>query len=326
MDLVNKQHMIHHMSQAHPPTQNHPDSCTNFPIVIIVVGMMATSFLLMAYYTFLIKCCFNWNNDLVRVRRLSFSRQHEEQSTSYSMTSEHRGLEQSVINSIPMIHYKSEKKDYGELGISSECAFCLSEFQEDEKLRVIPNCNHLFHIDCVDVWLQNNANCPLCRRKVSMTREIQVEHVVTPRPSPYFERQNVENIIDDCEDFVSIDLDDSEHDHEGQNLHEKIEERGKELEVPRDSHKKAIKLQKVTSMGDECIKDKDDGFLVQPIRRSFSMDLAIHKSSYQPNLHVHEVSSIEVCGDSSSRPIRSFFSFGHGSRSRSVVLPIHLDP
>jgi len=326
MGFVIKQHLIYHVSQAHPPTQNHLDCGTNFPIVIIVVGMMATSFLLMAYYTFVIKCCFNWNNiDLVRGRRFSFSRQHEEQSASYSMTSEHRGLEQLVIDSIPVIHYKSEK-DYGELGISSECAFCLSEFQEDEKLRVIPNCNHLFHIDCVDVWLQNNANCPLCRRKVSMTREIQVEHVVTPRPSPYFERQNVENIIDGCEDFVVIDLDNDENDHEGQNLHERKEERGKELEVPRDSHKKAIKLQKVNSMGDGCIKGKDDGFLVQPIRRSFSMDLAIHKSLYQPNLHVHEVSSIEVCGDSSSRPKRSFFSFGHGNRSRSVVLPIHLNP
>jgi hypothetical protein len=318
MNFVTKNNLIHHVSLALSPIPSHPNSTTNFPtIAIIVVGMMATSLLLMAYYTFVIKCCLNSNNiDLIIARSFSFSRQHENQSSSISIASEPRGLDQEVISSIPIIHYKSEKEN-GEKNFSSECAFCLSEFEEDEKLRVIPNCNHLFHIDCVDIWLQNNANCPLCRSKVSLTREIQVDqHVLTPRPSPYFQSQNVENIIGGYEDFVVIDLDNNEHVDEGQNLHGIIEERGKELEVSRDSisplHKKAIKLQKVTSMGDEGIigfKDKFDGFLVQPIRRSFSMDL-----------------SIEVCGDSSRRVKRSFFPFGHGSISRSSVLPIQLEP
>ncbi|CAK8570614.1 unnamed protein product [Lathyrus sativus] len=308
---------IHHVSnaslflpKAFPPFQhNNPNSVTNFPLVaIVIIGMMATSLLFLAYYTLVIKCCLDWNSfDLVRVRSFSFSRQNDQnQSSSYSMTSEARGLEQGVINSIPIIRYK-EEKEYGDDGrVSCECAFCLNEFEHDEKLRAIPNCNHLFHIDCVDVWLQNNANCPLCRRRVSLTREIHVE--------------NVENIIGDCEDFVVIDLDhDNEHDdEEGQNLHERRHERGKELVVPsRDSissnsRKKANKLQKVSSLKDGGIvgiKGKDDGFLVQPIRRSFSLDL-----------------SIEVCGDSSDRAKRSLFSFGHGSRSRGVVLPIHLDP
>ncbi|XP_058761822.1 RING-H2 finger protein ATL16-like [Vicia villosa] len=302
---------IHHVSNAplflpnaFPPIQHiNPNSVTNFPVVaIIVIGMMATSLLLMAYYILVIKCCLDWNNvDLVRGRRFSFSRQNDQnQSSSYSMTSEPKGLEQEVINSIPIIRYKEEKEHGDDERVSCECAFCLNEFEQDEKLRAIPNCNHLFHIDCVDVWLQNNANCPLCRRRVSLTRETK----------------NVENIVGDCEDFVVIDLDhENEHDDDGgQNLHE----RGQELVVsPRDSissnsHKKAIKLQKVSSMKNEGIigiKDKDDGFLVQPIRRSLSLDL-----------------SIEVCGDSSGRAKRSLFSFGHGSRSRDVVLPIHLDP
>lgn len=308
MYFITNKNLIQHDSnaplflpKAFPPIQhNNPNSVTNFPMVaIVMIGMMATSLLFMAYYTLVIKCCLDWNSlDLVRVRGFSFSRQNDQnQSSSYSMTSEPRGLEQVVINSIPIIRYKEEKEYGGDERVSCECAFCLNEFEHDEKLRAIPNCNHLFHIDCVDVWLQSNANCPLCRRRVSLTREIHVE--------------NVENIIGDCEEFVVIDLDhDHEHhdDNEGQSLHGRRHERGKELVVsPRDlissnSHKKANKLQKVSSMKDEGIigiKDKDDGFLVQPIRRSFSMDL-----------------SIEVCGDSSDR----------AKRSRGVVLPIHLDP
>jgi hypothetical protein len=42
----------------------------------------------------------------------------------------------------------------------------------------------------------------------------------------------VQNIIGCCEEFVVIDLDNNEHDHEGQTLHERRDERGKELEVP----------------------------------------------------------------------------------------------
>lgn len=30
-------------------------------------------------------------------------------------------------------------------------------------LRMLPDCGHCFHLLCVDVWLQLNASCPVCR-------------------------------------------------------------------------------------------------------------------------------------------------------------------
>lgn len=49
---------------------------------------------------------------------------------------------------------------------ADQCAVCLSEFEEGEKVRKL-QCNHTFHKDCLDNWLKLCfATCPLCRSKV----------------------------------------------------------------------------------------------------------------------------------------------------------------
>ncbi|KAI4315534.1 hypothetical protein L6164_028332 [Bauhinia variegata] len=44
------------------------------------------------------------------------------------------------------------------------CSICLCEYQPRETLRTIPQCNHYFHVSCIDGWLKMNATCPLCRK------------------------------------------------------------------------------------------------------------------------------------------------------------------
>ncbi|CAI9762028.1 unnamed protein product [Fraxinus pennsylvanica] len=43
------------------------------------------------------------------------------------------------------------------------CAICLSEFKEGDEVRVLAECTHIFHVLCVNQWLQNHCSCPLCR-------------------------------------------------------------------------------------------------------------------------------------------------------------------
>ncbi|WOH04895.1 hypothetical protein DCAR_0624307 [Daucus carota subsp. sativus] len=69
------------------------------------------------------------------------------------------GLQPSVISAITICKYK---KGEG-LVEGTECSVCLSEFQENETLRLLPKCNHAFHIPCIDTWLRSHTNCPLCR-------------------------------------------------------------------------------------------------------------------------------------------------------------------
>jgi hypothetical protein len=47
------------------------------------------------------------------------------------------------------------------------CSICICNFEKGEELRVLPDCGHAFHTDCIMPWLTEKKNtCPLCLTKV----------------------------------------------------------------------------------------------------------------------------------------------------------------
>ncbi|CAJ1943909.1 unnamed protein product [Sphenostylis stenocarpa] len=73
------------------------------------------------------------------------------------------GLDQALIDALPVFHYQDllgSKEPF-------DCAVCLCEFSEDDKLRLLPMCTHAFHMNCLDTWLLSNSTCPLCRASLS---------------------------------------------------------------------------------------------------------------------------------------------------------------
>jgi len=53
---------------------------------------------------------------------------------------------------------------------SSSCCICLGCIGEEDRVRILPNCRHYFHIACIDRWLlqctATDSSCPLCRATV----------------------------------------------------------------------------------------------------------------------------------------------------------------
>ncbi|KAJ1692085.1 hypothetical protein LUZ63_008783 [Rhynchospora breviuscula] len=70
-------------------------------------------------------------------------------------------LQLQVLTSLPVLEFRCSG-----LGKAEECAVCLAEFKDGDKVRVLPRCQHQFHVDCIDTWFQSHASCPLCRTPV----------------------------------------------------------------------------------------------------------------------------------------------------------------
>ncbi|XP_051119609.1 RING-H2 finger protein ATL29-like [Andrographis paniculata] len=81
-----------------------------------------------------------------------------------------RGLDPKIVESFPTFVYSSIK-DYWKEKYGLECAICLVEFDESDVLRLLTTCYHVFHQQCVDLWLETHNTCPVCRRKLDCTGE-----------------------------------------------------------------------------------------------------------------------------------------------------------
>ena len=42
-----------------------------------------------------------------------------------------------------------------------DCSICLKDINNNDKF--ITDCNHIFHIECINKWYKISHRCPLCR-------------------------------------------------------------------------------------------------------------------------------------------------------------------
>ncbi|XP_021742843.1 E3 ubiquitin-protein ligase ATL6-like [Chenopodium quinoa] len=108
-----------------------------------------------------------------------------------------QGLEASVIDdNFPKFAYlnKSVNTDINidiDINISTkvrmtgECVVCLGVFEENEMLRLLPKCGHVFHVDCIDTWLRSHATCPFCRANLVVVSDVPPREVPTRAESSF---------------------------------------------------------------------------------------------------------------------------------------------
>ncbi|GFY89419.1 RING/U-box superfamily protein [Actinidia rufa] len=237
-----------------PPTTTSGDNSHKLTLFLTLsLSILATTCFLVCCYT-LYKYYKNWD----RSRRTRPSNPQQEATPDEFLDEDHGpildhpiwyistvGLESSVISSITIFKYKREDG----LVEGTECSVCLSEFQEDETLRLLPKCSHAFHIPCIDTWLRSHTNCPICRAGiVSNTADL------LPSPLPVVREEEFQPVIlereregGDCEFRTGTEEGEGE-----------VENRGNS---PKTSMEEVI--------GSENLRLDDE---VQPMRRSVSLD------------------------------------------------------
>jgi E3 ubiquitin-protein ligase ATL10/75/76/77/78 len=95
-----------------------------------------------------------------------FSEETPEQTTARMNKT---GLKKCELSQIPVTVYHT-----GENIPATECPICLGEFENGDRVRMLPKCNHEFHVMCIDTWLVSHSSCPNCRNSLVVEKESNV--------------------------------------------------------------------------------------------------------------------------------------------------------
>ncbi|PKU85690.1 RING-H2 finger protein ATL80 [Dendrobium catenatum] len=111
----------------------------------LIFGFTLIFIVLLIISAVAMNCCTWFQRQFILMRRL--------------LIRKHNGLE--MQRWIPTFKY--HKKEEEEEEAAPECVICLYTFDEEEEVRQLPSCRHLFHAACIDLWLNTHNNCPICR-------------------------------------------------------------------------------------------------------------------------------------------------------------------
>lgn len=188
---------ISYVAAQPPSTGEYPNYAKFSPSLAIIIVVLIAALFLMGFFSIYIRHCSDSSAAAGSIRRALSLRSRRAAAA--------RGLDASVLETFPILPY-SEVKDH-QIGKGVlECAVCLNEFEESETLRLIPKCDHVFHPECIDAWLESHVTCPVCRANLAPPTGDE------PAPVPEPDNGNVERSSGNNE--IAIDVDENEPESE----------------------------------------------------------------------------------------------------------------
>jgi len=91
----------------------------------------------------------------------------EEDTTTASVSSAQEGQQEEQTICQPVSFRTQRRNQKFTTTTCTTCSICIDEFEEGEKVRLLPRCGHAFHTDCILPWLKDRQGCcPLCKMGV----------------------------------------------------------------------------------------------------------------------------------------------------------------
>lgn len=166
------------------------------------------------------------------------------------------GLDPTLIKSFPTFIY-STIKDFRKDKYGLECAICLVEFEDDSLLRLLTLCYHVFHQECIDLWLESHTTCPVCRRNLDSPPAVEESPLRGILESSY--NNNDDSVI---EGAISIEIREDDDDND-------VVQEGREGRSDGDDHNQQQKSS-VAVVPDNVMADNKGEKVIQEKIERFS--------------------------------------------------------
>ncbi|XP_020596164.1 E3 ubiquitin-protein ligase ATL6-like, partial [Phalaenopsis equestris] len=166
------------------------------PALAILVVAIVSAFFLLAFFSIYLRRCSGDNSAVAPALLAGIGGGRSRRGVP-------KGLDSSLLEKFPTMVYSSVKAQ--KLGKESlECAVCLCEFEDDDVLRLLPRCSHVYHRDCIDVWFATHVTCPVCRTNLAAEDQDQHPEMVDVVAISVEEVVDGEDRHPDLEDLVRI--------------------------------------------------------------------------------------------------------------------------
>ncbi|CAI9288755.1 unnamed protein product [Lactuca saligna] len=219
------------------------------------------------------------------------------------------GLDPHIINTFPTFIY-SDVKEFRRETYGLECAICLCEFENDNVLRLLTKCYHVFHQNCIDLWLESHKSCPFCRRGLETPLASPTKSPVSQNSTSMHEIQENELL----EDTFTINIrDENERNNNTDTKEDKKKEKHVNIDIDRGEVKRTEKFPRSNSTGHSitknCKASEDED--------KFTLRLPEHIQTKLIRGHNWTRSCTEF-GEFKTRTSASSPGFGEASTSRDV--------
>jgi len=78
-----------------------------------------------------------------------------------------KGLDKNILDNMEI----SKIKDIDKLdGDKKKCTICLENYVNGDDSIALP-CIHIFHANCIKIWLKENNSCPICKNEIKYENE-----------------------------------------------------------------------------------------------------------------------------------------------------------
>ncbi|KAJ4829397.1 hypothetical protein Tsubulata_014541 [Turnera subulata] len=220
-------------SNPQPPAQ--PPALASPPVSLVLTVVLLVAFFVGFFSIFFCRC-------IMESMVFGWQRNQATHLENPSNPQESSGLDPSLVQLFPTFAYSSVK-DFKREEYGLECAICLGEFSEEDELRLLTVCFHVFHQECIDLWLESHKTCPVCRRDLDLPKE-----VLEKTPLVLDQDSNIASHVRNISEHVSIEIRDdhgrengeetsrndgegtADDDHEDEHMRKQIDPRPEKVE------------------------------------------------------------------------------------------------